>query len=57
MSMNLLNKLEKQIEQYQKIIWMYNTNQEYVNPNCSKEEAERILERLNKEYYTNINIY
>ncbi len=57
MSMSLLNKLEKQIEQYQKIIWMYNTNQEYVNPNCSKEEAERILERLNKEYYTNINIY
>lgn len=53
----LLDKLQKQIEYYQKIIWMYNTNQEYVNPNCSKEEAERTLERLNKEYYTNINIY
>ena len=48
--------LEQEIAQMQKVIWMYNTNPEYINPNCSLQQAKDLLEKLNKEYYTNIRI-
>lgn len=48
--------LEQEIEIYQNIVEKYQNNPEYVNPNCSEMQAQTILIRLKKEYYTDYRI-
>lgn len=49
--------LEAEIEYYERKIGKYNTNPEYVDPNCSLMKAREILARLKKEYITNYKTY
>lgn len=49
--------LEEEIAYYQKVIWMYEHQDDYVNPNVSLMQAKVLLEKLNKEYETNYKIY
>lgn len=44
------------MENYLRIIQQYQNNQEYVNPNCSEQQARNTYERLNKEYYFSYGI-
>lgn len=56
--MNLTKEsLLQEMEIYQKKIWKYHVDPEYVDPNCSEQRAKEILEKLNKEYERNYKIY
>lgn len=48
--------LEQEIDSYQQIMQKYQYDQEYVNPNCSEQQARVLYERLNKEYYFSYGI-
>lgn len=43
--------LEQEIDYYKRMIQQYQNNPEYVNPNCSLQEAYSILDKLIKESY------
>lgn len=49
--------LEEMIDYYQKVIWKYEHEDDYVNPNIPLQYAKRQLERLIKEYTTNYQLY
>lgn len=49
-------QLEQEIEYYERKIGRYLTNQEYVDPACSLQEAQRKLEKLKKKLFINYNI-
>lgn len=49
--------LEQEIDYYTTKIGKYETNPEYVDPNCSLMKAREILARLKKEYITNYKTY
>lgn len=49
-------QLEQEIEYYERKIGRYLINQEYVDPNCSLQEAQRRLEKLKKKLLTNYNL-
>lgn len=49
-------QLEQEIEYYERKIGRYLINQEYVDPNCSLQEAQRRLEKLKKKLHINFNI-
>lgn len=41
---------------YQRIVDKYKNDPEYANPKCSEKQAQAILQRLKKEYYTDYRI-
>ena len=43
--------LEQEIDYYKRMIQQYQNNPEYVNPNCSLQQAYSILDKLIKESY------
>lgn len=45
--------LEQEMMIYQQKIAKYINNPEYVDPNCSLEQAKEILKRLEREYHFN----
>lgn len=45
------------IEYYQRVIWRYEHEDDYVNPRVTLEYAKRMLEKLTKEYETNYQLY
>ena len=49
-------QLVQEIEYYERKIGLYLINQEYVDPNCSLQEAQRRLEKLKKKLLTNYNL-
>lgn len=49
-------QLEQEIEYYERKIGLYSINQEYVDPNCSLQEAQKRLEKLKKKLHINFNI-
>lgn len=49
--------LEAEIEYYERKIGKYETNPEYVDPNCSLMKAKEILKKLKKEYNINYKVY
>ena len=49
-------QLKQEIEYYERKIGRYLINQEYVDPNCSLQEARRRLEKLRKKLHINFNI-
>lgn len=46
-----MESLQMEIMQYQRIIDKYDSDPEYVNPNCSLQSAKIILEGLCRELY------
>lgn len=48
--------LEQEIANYLRMIQNYKNNPEYVNPNCSEQQARITYERLNREYYFSYGI-
>ena len=56
--MNIEKKsLEQEIDYYTTKIGKYETNPEYVDPNCSLQRAKEILEKLIKEYNTSYKLW
>lgn len=49
-------QLLQEIESYERKIWKYNIDPEYVDPACSLQEAYRRLEKLKKKLLTNYNL-
>lgn len=49
-------KIKQDIKYYEDKIGRYLTNQEYVDPNCSLQEAYKRLEKLKKKLLTNYNL-
>lgn len=48
--------LEQEMIYYQMIVDKYKNDPEYTNPRCSEKQAQAILQRLKKEYYTDYRI-